>query len=346
MLDGLNSVFRTSQSEDTDTVTQIFGKIASNYVTSFAPSLLGAIARSYDPIRRKSYVKSGEGSGIEGTVKYATEQVENKIPGLSQSNIPVRDAFGRAEESELAERLIENFVSPGYFSAKKKDPVVEELRSIYKETGDASMVPKLPQKYFQAGGEKITLDAEQYDQLTVERGQTAYNLIQQLQQNEYYQQVSEQDKASMIKDVWTYATENAKYNINQNANVESWALNSRTNPVQGIVNKNKSKVHDECVEGYKVGALQAIRDRDREALWTCVEALEELGVKNPESSVKKYVASEYKSAYIRAYQDNDTDVTNEIEDLLINSDLDFTDADFEKWITDSEKQVSEDEDED
>lgn len=346
MLDGLNSVFRTSQSEDTDTITQIFGKIASNYVTSFAPSLLGAIARSYDPIRRKSYVKTGEGSGIEGTVKYATEQVENKIPGVSQSNIPVRDAFGRVEESSLTERIIENFVSPGYFSAKKKDPVVEELRSIYKETGDPSMIPKLPQKYFKAGGEQINLDAEQYDQLTVERGQTAYNLISELQQNKYYQQVSAQDKASMINDVWTYATENAKYNINPKANVEGWALNSRTNPVHGIVNRNKDKVRKECIEGYKVGALQAVRDNDSEAFWTCIEALEEMNVNKPEKSVKDYVTSAYKAEYIRAYQDNDQPKINEIEDLLTSSELDFSDEDFEKWIEDSEKQVAEEEDED
>ena len=338
MLDGVNTLFTTSQSEDTNTLTQIGAKVLSNYVTSYVPSVVGAVARSYDPVRRKSYVKSGEGSGVMGTFRYAYEQTQNKIPGWSQTNIPIRDAFGRQKESPTWKRILENFVLPGYVSFKEDDPVVNELGDLYEKTGNQSMVPSLPQKYFQAGGAKVTMDDKQYDQMTEERGQTAYKLIQGLMNNSYYQQVSPDDKAEMVEDAWTYATQNAKYNIDNKANVDSWVLNSRPDPVQGIVNKHKKKVDDEYKEGYKKEALKAVQNGDNTALQAAIAALENVGVS--EKSVKTYVGNAYKADYIRAYQNGDTVTMNDIEMELEASDLGFDEDDYDKWIEEMGKQTN------
>ena len=56
MLDGVNSLFKTSQYNDTNQLTQIGAKVLSNYITSYVPSAFGAIARTIDPYSRKSYV--------------------------------------------------------------------------------------------------------------------------------------------------------------------------------------------------------------------------------------------------------------------------------------------------
>ena len=350
MLDGVNTLLKTSQSgdESSTTLAQIAAKILSNYVTSYIPSVSGAIARSYDPIRRKAFVKSGEGGGIMGTFNYAREQIENKLPGASQSNIPVRDAFGRIEESTLLERIAENFILPGYINEKKEDPIVEELRNLHKRTGIHAMIPTMPSKYFQADGKKYVLSDKEYDQLTEDRGQTAYKLIGDLMNNEYYKQAPAEDKAKMVQDAWTYATENAKYNVNNKANVDSWVLNSRTNPVQGIVNRNKELVESEYKTGYKKAALEAVEAGDQDALDVCIEKLKDVGVS--ESSVKTYIGNAYKQDYIRAYQNNDKPTMMEIETTLDSTGLGFDTPDkygnttYDKWIEEMYKQTQEDED--
>ena len=342
MLDGVNTLFETSQYDDTNTITQIGGKIVSNYITSYIPSMLGAATRSFDPVRRKAFVKSGEGGGLLGTFRYAIEQTENKIPVLSQTNIPYRNAFGEADESSIVEKLFENFISPGYIQAKKNDPVIDELERLYNSTGvnDASksdLVPKLPNK--SVGG--VALEAEQYDQVTVQRGQTAKKLLDELMNTDYYKRASDQDRATMVADVWTFATQTAN-NAAVGRKLDTWVLNSQTNPVQGIINRNKTAVVNETRSGWKAEAVLAVESEDYEALDVCIEALKEAGVKDAKSSVKSAISSAYKTSYVLAYQRGDYGRMLEIEDILENTGL-FKESDFAKWLDDMNKQISDEE---
>ena len=338
MLEGVGSVFKTSQNEDTNMVTQLFVKMGTNYLSSYVPSVLGAMARTKDPMRRKAYVPSGQGSGPMGTINYSIEQMENKIPWLSETNIPVRDVYGRAKETTEAGRAFENFLSPGYTSRVSKDAATEEQRRLFK-TGESGMVPKLPNKTFTANGEKYALSAEEYDRLTMDRGQTAYNLINDLMKTNYYQNADDPLKASMIRDVWTYATQNANYNINSGANVDNWVLGSRANPIQGIINRAKDKDEKDTIDFLKSKAAQAVQDNDRTALDTCLEGLSEYDTKNSNAAkkAKSAVESVFKPQYIRAYQENDKVKRLEIEEKLENSGLGFSDDDYEEWISKSEE---------
>ena len=99
MLDGVNSLLNTNQYSDGNNITQIGEKIVTNYFTSYVPSALGALARSIDTTRRRNYVESGADLSV---FRSALEQVENKIPWLSTTNIPYRDVWGNAEVSSPA----------------------------------------------------------------------------------------------------------------------------------------------------------------------------------------------------------------------------------------------------
>lgn len=345
MLDGVNTLFKTSQYDNTNTITQIGGKILSNYATSYVPSLLGGIARTVDPVRRQNYVKAGEGSGLLGTFRYALEQTENKIPGLSQQNIAYRNAFGEAEESSLTERLLENFLSPGYFSPVRNEPVIDELERLYNssdvdDTKKTALVPKQPNKSVSG----TALSAEQYDEIRVKRGQTAKNLISELMNTSYYQTASDQEKAGMISDVWIYATTTANNEVLGTKINDSWVMNSRTNPTQGIINRSKDQVASTNKKGWKAEAVQAVKAEDYDALDVCIEALTEMGMKDARSSVKSAISSEYKQAYVTAYQRNDVATMLEIEDNLESTGL-FKESDFDRWLDDMEKQISEEEEE-
>lgn len=340
MLDGVNTLFQTSQYDDTNTITQIGGKIASNYVTSYVPSLLGGIARTVDPVRRKSFVKSGEGGGLMGTFRYAIEQTQNKIPGLSQQNIAYRNAWGEADESSTIEKIFENFLSPGYISPVKEDPVLDELERLYNsmEVDDSTrnnLIPKLPNKSVSG----TALEAEQYDAVTVQRGQTAKNLLTELMNTDYFKSAADQDRASMVADVWTFATQTAN-NAAVGRKLDGWVLNTQTNPVQGIINRSKKTVADETKNGWKAEAVQAVQMGDFDALDVCIERLGELGVKK--SSVKTAVGNAFKEDYIKAYQRNDFATMYDIEGTLEDTGL-FTYADFEKWLDDMNKSIEDEE---
>jgi hypothetical protein len=335
MLDGVSSLLKTTQNAE-ENITQVGAKILANYMSSYVPSALGATARTVDNTRRKSFVESGKGGGVTGTFRYAWEQIENKIPGVSQTNIPVRDAFGYADQAEFAERILENFVLPGYINQYKGDPVIDELERL-------GMAPKMPGKTFNANGEKLVLTAEQYDQLTVDRGQTAHKLIEDLMKTDTYKQSSDDGKAEMIADVWTYATQNANYNIDKGAKVDSWVLNSRANPAQGIINRQKDRALKQYKEDCKAKAVQAVYAGDMIALDTCVEALKEVGVKT--SSVKTAVGNAFKADYIRAYQEDDVYAMIDIENTLEMTGLGFSQKDFDKWIDTMNQQIAEEEEE-
>jgi len=341
MLDGVNSLFRTSQYDETNNLTQILAKVGTNYATSYWPSLFGAAARSFDPVRRKAFVKSGESGGVLGQIRYAVEQTENKIPGVSQTNIPMRDAFGRTESDNIVEKLLENFVSPGYHTTMQNDPVVEELRSLYEATGNRSMIPKLPNKTLTVNKQSVALEAEQYDQLTEERGSTAYSIISDLMASSFYRDASEQDKAEMITDAWTYATQTANHSVDSGYKMDTWVQNSLKNPTRSILNRAKDRIDRDYKEGCKIAAVEAVESGDLDALDTALAKFEETDGKK--SSIKTAVGNAYKEDYIRAYQEDDYATMDEIEALLEITDLGFSEKDFQKWIDSVENQIREDE---
>jgi hypothetical protein len=311
MLDGVNSLFKTSQYDDTNTLTQIGAKIASNYATSYVPSMLGAIARTVDDTRRKSFVESGKGTGVMGTFRYAREQVENKIPGLSQTNIPYRNIWGEAETSGLAERIFENFISPGYVSEYRNDPVLNEMARLYEIYPDeSSLVPKDPGKTITHENQKHILTAEEWDTYKVARGETAWELLNGLIEDPDYQEADDRAKAKMIKDAWSYADTVGKGAVIEGYNVEGLGENAV-----------KSIAHDGKISFYESEMIKALNAGDIETYDTMVEGLHELDVED--STIKTKIGNTYRDQYKDAYREGDTERMAEIEEILDATGYDF-----------------------
>jgi hypothetical protein len=323
MLDGVNTLFKTSQNDDTDTMTQIGAKVLSNYVSSYVPSLLGAVARTIDGQRRATFVKSGEGKGVTGTFKYAIEQAENKIPGLSQTNIPVRDVFGRAEEDSIAERIFENWISPGYISHYKNDPVLNEMDRLYGANVEdsASMIPKDPPKYIEHNKQKTVLTAEQWDVYKTERGRTAYEMLTSLINSSGYKAADEAAQVQMIKKVWDYANE-----VGKKAVLPDYEINdSKNGSVESFTRYGK-------VGSYTAKMMQALDQLDYESYETMIEALHEEEVED--STIRTKIANKYRDQYKDAYRKNNFEKMDEIEERLSMTDFEF---DLDKWEDDVDK---------
>lgn len=322
MLDGVNTLFKTSQYDDTNTLTQIGAKIGSNYVTSYVPSLLGAIARTYDDKQRKAFVESGKGTGVSGTIRYAIEQVENKIPGVSQSNIPTRDIWGEEKTSSLAERIFENWISPGYIEKYNEDPIINEMGRLFDATGDKSMIPDAdPDKSITYDKKKYVLTAEQWDQYKATRNQTAHKELAELIDREDYKQANDAAKVQMIKDIWSYADKVGRSEV-----IPDYAFEGKGEDVVGTIAKEAK------ITSYKNDMMKALETQDFDGYDAIVEALTEEGVE--ESEIRNKIATKYRDLYKKAYLNNDERTMSEIEDLLDNTGFGF---DFGAW----ESQVDE-----
>ena len=311
MLDGVNTLFKTSQYDDTNTLTQIGAKIGSNYVTSYVPSVIGAIARTIDDKQRKNFVESGKGTGVLGTFRYAAEQAQNKIPGLNQQNIAVRDVWGNEETTDLAERILENFILPGYVNEYKDDPLLNEIGRVADATQDYSIVPSDPPKSFSYKNQKIVLTDKQWDAYKRDRGQTAFEMMNELIKNPDYQNASVATQAQMINDVWSYADK-----VGRKAVIPDFDM--VTSNVGAIAEEGK-------IDGYKNEMVKALQLGDIDAYETMVEALLEEEVS--ESDIRRKIQDTYINKYKDAYRRSDYEEMADIVDILDDSGFNFdTDA--------------------
>ena len=328
MLDGVNSLLEmfTNGSDTNTTLTQLAAKVGLNYMSSLVPSALGAIARTVDTTRRKAFVPSGQGAGIMGTARYSLEQLENRIPGLSQTNIPYRDVWGKAEESGLLERILENFVLPGYIAQYKDDPIVNELAAVGKP-------PQEPGKTFSANGEKYVLTDKEWDAYKETRGKTAYNLLGQLFATAEYQTADPDDKAALVDSVWSYANDQGKKAAVPELNKGE---GGETDPLEEILSGYDGKKQKKRVTENKQKMVKALGDGDYEGFNAMVEALREDGVED--KAIKEKIGDTFRDQYKDAYRKEDYARMDDIAEKLKNSGFEFN---LESWENAVKKEAAE-----
>jgi len=316
MLDGINTVFRTSQYDDTNTLTQIGAKVGTNYITSYVPSLFGALARTIDDKQRKSFVEQGKGTGVMGSLRYMQEQIENKIPGLNQTNIAIRDIWGEEKTNDFAERFFENFILPGYISTYKNDPILDEMGRLFDATGDAAMIPKEdPDKSITVtkNGEKIkkVLTDKEWDHYKEVRGKTAFDELTELMNTADYRNATDAVQAQMIKDIWSHADK-----IGKNAVMPEYEVEQAD--VTTIARESK-------IAGYKNELIKALKADDFVAYDTMVEAIREAydDESEADAAIKTKVGNSLRDLWKEAYRKGDNATMNEIESWL-----DYTGYDF------------------
>jgi hypothetical protein len=328
MLDGVNSLLDVSQYAEGNAITQIGEKIVTNYASSYVPSLLGAITRTKDTTRRKSYVESGADLS---TFKYAWEGIENKLPWLSTTNIPYRDVWGNPETSGQAEAAIENFISPGYANTLKGDPVVTELERIYQADGltDEERKAVIPK----AAGKTISgmkLNAEQYDQYVVSRGQTARDTLEALMESEYWQICDDPTRAKMVSEAWTYANQLAQHELT-GRKLDGWVLESRTagNVVQTLVSRAAEDNRKAYIAGYGQGLAEALDADEGETFEICKTALEDADATPAE--IRTHLKNYFRPRYQSAYMANDKTTMEDIKEKLLLAGVGFKPKDFNSW---------------
>lgn len=244
-----------------------------NYFTQAIPTLSGQLARTIDPTRRSTY------TGLTGAAKnfaYFGQKSENKIPVLSKSNEPYIDVWGNEEKnftpasgdsaSDYAARAAYNFLSPSYYSESDGDEVSQYVEGLYKSTGDKNVLPKnssargytvsvqSPDGGDSAEQRLTPQEKTEYDKTY---GQTAYDLIDELRQNDMFLRLPEDQQSALVQDAYSVAK-------------TAGGVAAVGDDVSGVGAKEYEAYRDGGAEGFSQyvlmkNATDLVRDEKREA---------------------------------------------------------------------------------
>ena len=207
MLSGIGSTVSSAAYNKSNPLFGIASNVATNFGGQFVPTLFGQIARTVDNTRRTTY--ADKNSPVPSSVQKFLQRQANKIPGLSQYQPAYTDVWGREQKNgpdNVFARAAYNFFSPGYLADAKGTQTEKALKELYQATGDNSVLPSKPQKYYKtADGTKKFLTAQEYSALTSEGGKIALDALGKLTKSEAYKGMTNDEKIEAVSDVYKYA---------------------------------------------------------------------------------------------------------------------------------------------
>lgn len=213
MLDGVNSAIQSATYAGSNPVTALASQAASNFVTQAIPSLSGVVARAYDPIRKTTY---SDKEGASGAIDESKQRITNKVPGLSESNQPYIDVWGREQENpggSFVGRLAYGLLSPGYYSPDRSTVADDVVEGLYEATGDSGTLPGSFNSSVTVDGEKIKLSPENYTLAKQTKGQASQQMIESLYDYPQYNAMDAEVQADVVKGVYDIANDVAKYQV-------------------------------------------------------------------------------------------------------------------------------------
>lgn len=335
MLDGVNSTIQSVAYANAtgSSVGDIIIQSLLNLSTQLVPTSLGAVARTIDPVRRKTY--ADKNLNIPTWLQYPWERVQNKLPGLSQLNMPYLNAWGEEDrEDNLLMRIFENFLSPGYVSKTEADSVETELRDISVRTG-TNLIPDLPNQSFSFNNEKINLTAEQYEQYVKTRGSLMHTELERLFATDEYKAMSLGAQASCIKNIQTWADEQGKVSVYPEKTIVPKWMDTK-DIVPAVIERRASEDRQAYQNEAYSNIQNAIDNDDAATARDWVYALNQAGVEN--SDIKQKMTTLYKSEYQYAIRSGDRETARKIEGMLLAMDIGYKAKNFISWEKDAYKE--------
>lgn len=219
MLSGLSGAIQSAAYNQANPIIGIGSNVAQNFFGQFFPTLSGQIARTVDDTRRTTFYDATT-DVPKGLQSFIQTQM-NKIPGLSQRNPAWLDSWGREDKTENPLfRFLENFLSPGYIAERNTDNVDAELQRLY-ELGEEGMLPKNPEKSVEVDGKRLT--ADQWQKYAETKGSASREMLEGIISSPQYQELSDQDKAKVVRKVFEYGTYSGKEAIGADTSkFDSW----------------------------------------------------------------------------------------------------------------------------
>ncbi len=206
VLSGVSDTLNTISYSQTNPLFPLAWGIGQNYLGQFVPTLSGQIARTVDDTRRTTYVDRE--SPVPNSIQRFIQRQENKIPGLSQRNLPYLDSWGREDRTENPLlRAFENFLSPGYVSKRNTDAVDEELQRLHDLDYDG-VLPSKAQTNTKINDRYLSKD--EYEKLVRTQGSQARNMLAEVIGTPEYQGLTDDEKAAYVKKIFDFSKQIGK----------------------------------------------------------------------------------------------------------------------------------------
>lgn len=147
-------------------------------------------------------------------IQSAVNSIKAKIPFVSKTLNPAVDTMGREIQKYGGKNNIFNvFLNPANVSTENISESAEEIYRLYKETGETDVMPRVAPYYINQKGEKIMMtgkDRVEYQKIS---GEIIEDNIKKLINNVSYSNMSDSDKANVVKDIVNYSYNIAKRDV-------------------------------------------------------------------------------------------------------------------------------------
>ena len=184
----LNNVAELFDTQYGKTPTENLIEGVGEFPQRFIPSLLGATARTLDPVQRDTYESS--------FLKTQINTAKSKIPGLSKELPVAYDTWGnpKMRSDYGAQAAFTQFVNPGQLGVSAKTPLDDEISRLYEATGEKGVFPQVAKR--KVGDKELT--AEEHSEYQKEMGQMSYKLADSVIKSAEYEKMSDADKAENL----------------------------------------------------------------------------------------------------------------------------------------------------
>lgn len=217
MLSSINSAFDSIKYSQGSALSTLPMDMATSYLSQAVPTVGGKLSRTFDGTSRQTYYDPNK-KGVIKAADVFRQKAQAKIP-FAAALLPERvDLWGRTEQNtggNFVGRLFYNMLSPGYYSSKNGTEVDSELLRLAEATSDTNVFPSTADKTFKVSKETVRLNSQQYATYAKNRGQTAFDILQEAMDSKLYKSMSDEEKAEFVKDVYEYATAKAKAEISE-----------------------------------------------------------------------------------------------------------------------------------
>lgn len=212
MLQGLNDMFDNAayaKNRGESVLGNVLASALTSYVTQVFPTLGGQIERIGEDVRMSTY--TDKNSPVPTDLQYTLGKVSAKVPGWDYHQVPYIDAWGREEATgDVLERAVNNLFNPAYTSRVDVSAVERELQRLADATGETGVFPARAARYFDVGGERKDLTAEEYQTYAKALGQGRYTLVRQAMASEAYAAMDDAGKAAFVDKMYQVADAKAR----------------------------------------------------------------------------------------------------------------------------------------
>lgn len=252
----------------------VLDSIASDYLGQFVPTLGGRIASVLDDTVRSSYSESGAGQ-LESDTDYFLQSILRKIPGAREQMQPSVDLWGNeVSNGSVPERILESFVSPGYYSGTDSSALNQELIRLAQSTGSTAVYPAKVSKSINVSGKGKSLTTDEYTTYAKTVGSIRFDIASALIESDAYQQAPDDVKAEMLEDAYEYANAIGKQAVSD-YELDGWvkkAKESRVSPADYIIfrttsDRDGSGRTDQVEAGQTLLEIMGISDKQRSSVW-------------------------------------------------------------------------------